>query len=242
MRHIPANSTIALVNDRGLRQSGSESEPRRNPAISSMKLLIADDHTLFREGLRYLLAQLDSEVTVLEAGDHDAAAALLSQHPDLDLALIDLHMPGRNGPTALEALIRGARTVPIVVLSAEMDAWEVRRALDAGAMGYIPKNESAQVMLGALRLVLSGGIYLPAVLLRAEGTSRPSIGAINLTARQRDVLRELARGKSNEAIGEELGLALSTVKAHISALLNILGADNRTQAVLSARRLRLLGE
>lgn len=206
-----------------------------------MKLLIADDHTLFREGLRYLLAQLDDAVTMFEAGDHDAAAALLSQHPDMDLALIDLHMPGRNGPNALGALIRGASTVPIVVLSAEMDAREVRRALDAGAMGYIPKNESAQVMLSALRLVLSGGVYLPAVLLGLGGTTRSAMAEIVLTARQRDVLRELARGKSNEAIGEELGLALSTVKAHISALLNILGADNRTQAVLAARRLGLLG-
>lgn len=207
-----------------------------------MKLLIADDHTLFREGLRYLLAQLDTEVTVFEAGDHDAAAALLSQHPDTDLALIDLHMPGRNGPSALEALIRGASTVPIVVLSAEMDRREVRRALDAGAMGYIPKNESAQVMLGALRLVLAGGVYLPTVLLRAEGTTRPAAAEIVLTPRQLDVLRELARGKSNEAIGAELGLALSTVKAHITAILNILDADNRTQAVLAARRKGLLGE
>jgi DNA-binding NarL/FixJ family response regulator len=207
-----------------------------------MKILIADDHTLFREGLRYLLAQLDTEVAIFEAGDHDAAAALLSRHPDMELALVDLHMPGRNGPNALETLIRGASTVPIVVLSAEMDVREVRRALDAGAMGYIPKNESAQVMLGALRLVLSGGVYLPAALLGLGGTTRSAAADTVLTARQRDVLRELARGKSNEAIGEELGLALSTVKAHISALLNILGADNRTQAVLSARRLGLLGE
>jgi DNA-binding NarL/FixJ family response regulator len=207
-----------------------------------MKLLIADDHTLFREGLRYLLAQLDTEVTVLEAGDHDAAAALLSQHPDTDLALVDLHMPGRNGSSALEALIRGASTVPVVVLSAEMDKREVRRALDAGAMGYIPKNESAQVMLGALRLVLSGGVYLPTVLLRGKGTTLPSDAEIVLTPRQLAVLRQLAPGKSNEAIGEELGLALSTVKAHISAILKILGADNRTQAVILARRLGLLDE
>lgn len=205
-----------------------------------MKLLVADDHTLFREGLRYLLAQLDTDVTVLEAGDHDKAAELLSQHPDMDLALVDLHMPGRNGPNALEALIRGASTVPIVVLSAELDRREVRRALDAGAMGYIPKNESAQVMLGALRLVLSGGVYLPAALLRAEGTTRPPAAKVVLTPRQLDVLRELALGKSNEAIGEKLGLALSTVKAHITAILNVLDADNRTQAVLAAKRMGLL--
>ncbi len=205
-----------------------------------MKLLVADDHTLFREGLRYLLAQLDTDVTVLEAGDHDKAAELLSQHPDMDLALVDLHMPGRNGPNALEALIRGASTVPIVVLSAELDRREVRRALDAGAMGYIPKNESAQVMLGALRLVLSGGVYLPAALLRADGTARPAAAEVVLTPRQLDVLRELALGKSNEAIGEKLGLALSTVKAHITAILNVLDADNRTQAVLAAKRMGLL--
>jgi DNA-binding NarL/FixJ family response regulator len=239
---MKSGSTIALVNNRGLGQSGSISQPRRKAAPLSMKILIADDHTLFREGLRYLLAQLDAGATVFEAGNHDAAAALLSQHPDTDLALIDLHMPGRNGPGALEALIRGASTVPIVVLSAEMDRREVRRALDAGAMGYIPKNESAQVMLGALRLVLSGGVYLPTVLLRTEDTSRPCATKVVMTTRQLDVLRELAQGKSNEAIGEELGLALSTVKAHISALLNILGAENRTHAVLSAKHLGLLGE
>ena len=206
-----------------------------------MELLIADDHTLFREGLRYLLAQLDSEVNVFEAADYDAAATLLAAHPHADLALVDLHMPALKTAGALEKLIQGAGTVPVVVLSAEMDAREVRRALDAGAMGYIPKNESSQVMLGALRLVLSGGVYLPEKLLRSGGASLRTDASIVLTQRQQDVLRELALGKSNEAIAKDLGLALSTVKTHISALLSILGAQNRTQALLAARQTGLLG-
>jgi DNA-binding NarL/FixJ family response regulator len=204
-----------------------------------MKLLIADDHTLFREGLRYLLLQLATEVTVFEAADHDRAAEMLLAHPDIDLALIDLHMPGRGGAHAIDDLIRGAGTVPVVVLSAETDKREVRRALDAGAMGYIPKNESAQVMLGALRLVLSGGVYLPEKLLNASSAGASSSGPIDLTDRQRDVLRELVLGKSNEAISEELGLAVSTVKSHVGALLTILGAQNRTQIVLVAKRMGL---
>ena len=117
-----------------------------------MKILIADDHALFRAGLRYILAPLDRHMTLLEAADHAEAAALLAQHPDTDLALIDLHMPGRgDGLTAFDLLASSTLTVPIVVLSGSEERRELRRVLDAGAMGFIPKSAAPEVMLGALR-------------------------------------------------------------------------------------------
>ncbi len=203
-----------------------------------MKLLVADDHTLFREGLRYILTQLDPAVTILEAADHKAARALIEAHPDADLALIDLHMPGEGGASVLDMLRADALTVPVVVLSASEDRREVRAALDAGAMGFIPKSESSEVMLGALRLVLAGGVYVPPMLL--GGSIGAATDAHGLTPRQREVLQRLVQGQSNKQIGRELGLSLPTVKAHVAAIFKALHVANRTQVARAAERAGLL--
>lgn len=200
-----------------------------------MKVLVADDHALFRAGLQYVLAPLDKHLTILEAADHAEAATLLTQHPDTDLALIDLYMPGRgDGSTAFDLLASDNLTVPIVVLSGSEERRELRRVLDAGAMGFIPKSSPPEVMLSALRLVLAGGVYVPPMLLQSDPA-----GSDILTARQRDILVRLIEGRPNKVIGSELGISLSTVKAHVATIFRILNVADRTQAAEAAERLGL---
>jgi DNA-binding NarL/FixJ family response regulator len=201
-----------------------------------MKIIVADDHVLFREGLQHILKQLDDDVAIVEAGDHDAALALAAQHPDADVILLDLSMPGREPLTALSAMIAQSSTTPVVVLSASEDMREVRQALDAGAMGFIPKHESARVMLSAIQLVLSGGIYVPPMLMKKDSSNADA----PLTPRQLDVLKCLIQGKSNKEIGRELGLSEATVKAHLAAVFRALNVDNRTEAVHVAEQRGLL--
>lgn len=204
-----------------------------------MKILVADDHALFRDGLRHVLRQLADDVELIEAGDHATAAALVTIHPDADLMLVDLAMPGRDPFAALATLLDRAQAIPIVVLSANEDPRDIRRALDAGVVGYIPKRESAAVMLGALRLVLAGGVYVPALLLQSPPPARRN-GEGLLTQRQLDVLQHLMQGKSNKEIGRELDLSEATVKVHVTAIFRSLNVQNRTQAAHTARTLGLL--
>lgn len=199
-----------------------------------MKILIADDHALFRAGLRFVLVPLEKDLTVLEAQDHEEAAKLLSQHPDTDLALIDLYIPGKDSSGAFELLASDSLTVPIVVLSATEDRRELRRVLDAGAMGFIPKSAPPEVMLSALRLVLAGGVYVPPMLLRADPLQEDV-----LTHRQKEILLRLIDGQPNKVIGDELGISLSTVKAHVASIFRILQVADRAQAAKAAERMEL---
>jgi DNA-binding NarL/FixJ family response regulator len=204
-----------------------------------MKIIVADDHALFLDGLRHVLAQLTDDPVLIEASDHISLAAAVTQHPDADLAVVDLGMPGGEPFTALETLLVRAPTLPVVVISASENPDDMRRVLDAGAMGYIPKRESAAVMLSALRLVLAGGVYVAPMLMRAPGNVVATHKIVNFTPRQRDVLKGLAAGKSNKEIGRELGMSEATVKAHLSAIFRALGVSNRTQAARSAASLGL---
>jgi len=202
-----------------------------------MKILVADDHTLFRDGLQHILPALAPQVDLRVAGDYAGAAALLAQHGDADLALVDLDMPGREAHGGLEGLIALAPTLPLVVLSACEERGKIRRILDAGAMGFIPKREKAEVMLAALRLVLSGGVYVPPLLLDA---APPGPAEAGLTPRQAEVLRCLEEGHPNKVIARRLGMTEATVKAHVGAILRNLDVTNRAQAVRTAHRLGLL--
>lgn len=210
---------------------------------TTMKIIHADEHALFREGVQYLLASLHEHAAVLHAQDYAGAAALAGQHPDAALALIDLDMPDRAGaPNAgIARLLALAPTLPVVVLSACEDPAVIRSALDAGAMGFIPKREQAAVMLGALRLVLAGGIYVPPTALGGE--ARPSADAAAatlLTPRQTEVLHALALGHPNKVIARTLGMTEATVKAHTGAIFRALEVPNRAQAVRAARQQGLL--
>ena len=205
-----------------------------------MKILVADDHPLIREAFRHLLTELEGGVVVLEAGDCDGACRLIEQHPDLDLALLDLRLPGAGGLATLEKLRNNHPALPVVVVSALEDAGTVRGALARGAMGFIPKSSSNDVMVSALRLVLSGGRYLPPEILSGDGTASPSsMDEVRLTDRQREVLTFMMQGKSNKHICRELGLAEATVKIHVTAILRALKVTSRAQAIVAVNQLGL---
>ncbi|MCX7144006.1 MAG: response regulator transcription factor [Proteobacteria bacterium] len=209
-----------------------------------MKVLVADDHALIREAFRHLLAELKVGVTVLEAADCDVAFGLIEQHPDLDLLLLDLRLPGGGGQATLEKLRVSHPSLPVVIVSAYDDASTVRGAMASGAMGFVPKSSSNDVMISALRLVLAGGRYLPPEIMLAAGMATvdaPSSAELpRLTDRQREVLGRVAQGKSNKQICRELGLAEATVKIHITAILRALKVTSRAQAIVAVNQRGLL--
>ncbi len=219
------------------------------PALgdSPLRILVADDHALFRAGLRHLLTHFAGEPHIIEAHDFEETQRRLSEADSLDLLLLDLNMPGMDGIAAIRRLCKQAPDVPVVVVSVRDKAEDVRKALDAGAMGYIPKSSTPEVMVSALQLVLSGGVYLPPNLLDSAPPQPETDAAADdgddgdllqrLTPRQRDVLRLLAQGKSNKQIAEALGLAPGTIKIHISRILRAFEVQNRTQAVIAAAAL-----
>lgn len=207
-----------------------------------MKVLIADDHPMVRDALARTLRLIEPAAEVLEAGDFAALVRGVEQGLP-DLALVDLHMPGMEGVAGLRQLRERFATLKIVVVSAESDPALVRKVLGVGISGYLPKTESPEVHLHALRLVLSGAVFLPDLALRdfRDGeapVSRPD--ASGLTPRQLDVLQLLMRGQANKVIARELGLAEGTVKLHIAAILRTLQARNRTEAVVMARELGIV--
>ena len=213
-----------------------------------MKILIVDDHPLILEALRHVLRALDSEIEVLEARDTSEALAFAQAESDIDLALLDLGLPGKTGLEALHELRSKQPDLPVVVLSATEDPDTVLGAVDAGAMGFISKATRNDVLVNALRIVLSGAVYLPPQLLQHRGTGadreavRPSsltYRDVGLTDRQAEVLSLLIQGKSNKLICRELGLAEGTVKIHVTAILKALNVVNRTQAVVAVSRLGL---
>ena len=214
-----------------------------------MRVLIADDHPLVRDALARTVRELDGHADVQQAGDFEALLRLALAAP-ADLALLDLNMPGMNGVAGLRRLREMLPTLPVVVASGQDDAATIRAVLAAGAAGFIPKSERTEVMLHALRLVLAGGVYVPARGLEEAAVVEPTAlskqaAAAALTPRQRDVLRALSRGQPNKLIARELGLTEGTVKIHIAAILRALQARNRTEAVVRAREIGLdsgLGE
>ena len=204
-------------------------------------LLIADDHPLFREALRGVALRLLPEADIREADNAAALYALVEAEPDADLLLLDLNMPGVQGFSALVHLRALHPQLPIVMVSAREEPTVMRRALDHGAMGFIPKSSNAETLGVALRQVLDGDRWIPDVAVSAPSTpaDEHDIAARvrELTPQQFRVLQMLGSGKLNKQIGYELGVSEATIKAHMSAILRKLGASNRTQAVLMAGRL-----
>ncbi|MFP5409880.1 MAG: response regulator [Gammaproteobacteria bacterium] len=209
-----------------------------------MKTLLADDHPLMREGVRHVLSQLEPAVEIVDAYDYPSLFAQTAQHVDLDLALVDLNMPGFVGMRGIAQYRSQFPDIPLVVLSASESPRDIRSALEAGALGYIPKSAPAPVMLAALRQVLAGDLYVPDCLGDGESASQPAppidtdaLLALGLTARQIDVARLLAQGHTNKTIGHLLSMSESTVKVHNTEIFKVLGVSNRTEAVLEIQRL-----
>lgn len=203
-----------------------------------MKILIADDHPMFRAGIRHVLLQLGDRVELIEAHDHSNVLAQLHEHHDVDLLLMDLSMPGMQGLQALRLVTQKYPALPVVILSASEERIDMQRSLDGGALGFIQKSANAEVMLHALRLVLAGGMYVPPALVQgstlASAMTLPSHKHEELTPRQSTVLTLVIEGKSNKAIATELGLTEATVKAHITAVFKALRVSNRMQAAIAA--------
>jgi DNA-binding NarL/FixJ family response regulator len=208
----------------------------------SIKVLIADDHPMVRDALARTMRLVEPEAEVIEAADYASAEAAMQAHLPA-LALVDLHMPGMEGVEGVRRLRARFGAVPLVVASGDDDPAVVRATFAAGAVGFLPKSESPEVLQQAIRLVRGGGTYMPTLALAdlRHGAPPPRPDASGLTPRQMDVLKSLMRGQPNKLIARELGLTEGTVKIHIAAILRALQARNRTEAVVVARRLGLEG-
>lgn len=217
-----------------------------------MKFLLVDDHALFREGMRLVLKQMPGEVTVLEAGSFDEALRLSAEHPDLDLALLDLNMPGSEGAVSVRYFNQRYPHIPVMVVSGEDGRAVMEKVMSAGALGFVCKSSSSSVMLGAINLVLAGGIYVPPQLMRGKPSGEhvphfdradrrsTKTNEFGLTARQLEVLQCIAQGMSNKEIAERLNLAEGTVKIHVAATFQTLRVSNRMEAVRIGEQLGLL--
>lgn len=218
-----------------------------------MRILVVDDHPLMADALEIAMRTLDRATHVETAGNLRAALERAAQ-AGFDLCLLDLGLPDCAGLEALEKMRASLPALPVVVVSGSDDTRSVLRALDLGAMGYIPKTSPRDVLLGAVRLVASGGIYVPVEALKARdagGQARdagehapaaaPSRTAadLGLSARQWEVLGLLLKGLPNKLIARKLDISENTTKIHVSAVLRALGVSSRTQALLAANRLGL---
>ncbi|ULG67735.1 response regulator [Marinobacterium sediminicola] len=211
------------------------------------KILIADDHPLFREAITNVIESGFPEAETFETEDLESALELAQQHDDLDLVLLDLNMPGMNGLNGLISLRNEAPTIPVVIVSAEDDKQIVLQAITCGAVGFISKSSPRAQMTEALQQILDGNVYLPSDIIRQteqdsnrrnrRSNEHPQIAPellSSLTRRQLLVLERMAKGESNKQIAYNLHIAETTVKAHVSAILRKLGVHNRVQAILSA--------
>ena len=220
-----------------------------------MKILLADDHALIRSGLRNELSDLAASVHFLEAWDLDSLQRMLEAHPDLDLALVDLAMPGMEGARTIGLLRQRYPTVPLVVVSGADPGADAPAVIRAGASGFIPKTAMAKIMLQAIRLVLAGGRYLPPELMQGLHADERELAAAEfavfqdaarrhaaedgrldqLSERQREVFALLAKGLSNKMIARQLDITEGTVKSHVATIFDILKVHNRVSAVAAAQ-------
>jgi DNA-binding NarL/FixJ family response regulator len=205
-------------------------------------ILIADDHPLFRDALQRAVLTALPQAHVYSADSVQALLALIEQFPEAELLLLDLHMPGARGYSAL-AHIRGQYPgLPTIVVSGHEEAQVARRALAHGASAYIPKSTASEDIVAAIRAVLDGDLWLPSLLLDAPGELRPDEAAAaaqiaTLTPQQFRVMTMIAEGLLNKQIAWELGVSEATIKAHMTAIMRKLGVNNRTQVALIANHL-----
>ncbi len=207
-------------------------------------IIIADDHPLFREAIRNATQQRFTDALIAETASLDESLAYIEEHPDVDLVLLDLNMPGMDGLNGIVTLRSTYPDVPVVVLSAEEDKNIVLQSMTYGAVGFITKSMPREKIIAAIEQILDGQAFLPPDIIRRSGSdnnnrrrespSIPSEIISSLTRRQLLVFERMAKGESNKQIGFELNIAETTVKAHVSAILRKLKVHNRMKAVLCA--------
>jgi DNA-binding NarL/FixJ family response regulator len=205
------------------------------------RFIIVDDHPLFRGALRQALADAFTDAEILEAGSLDELTKLLGHASDTDLILLDLSMPGVRGLSGLLLLRAQHPEVPVIIVSASEDVATIKNCLDFGALGFVPKSQPAERIREAIRTVMRGEVWTPAGLALSSinpNDSRELIGRLlTLTPQQVRVLMMLGEGLLNKQIAFKLGVSEATVKAHVSAILQKLGVDSRTQAVIAINRI-----
>jgi DNA-binding NarL/FixJ family response regulator len=201
----------------------------------SFRFLVADDHPLFRDALKQIVAARYPESKVEEAGTLDEVVSRLSTSDETDLVLLDLAMPGARGFSGLMFLRAQYPAVPVVVVSASDDAATIRHAIGLGASGFIPKSLATEAIDAAITAILDGDVWVPPDVILDEPDDNDLVARlVTLTPQQVRVLMMLSEGLLNKQIAYELGVSEATVKAHVSAVLQKLGVDSRTQAVIAA--------
>ena len=207
------------------------------------RFVIADDHPLFRGALREAVSGLFEHVEIGEAGSFEDVAKLLDRGGEVDLILLDLNMPGVRGFSGLMYLRAQYPSVPIVVVSANDDPTVIRRCMDLGTSGFIPKTLGIEEMRAAIKRVLEGGVWTPPDVDLGAGADTETANLMarlaSLTPQQVRVLMMLSEGLLNKQIAYELGVSEATVKAHVSAILQKLGVESRTQAVITAAKIEV---
>lgn len=208
------------------------------------KFIVADDHPLFRAALTQALRQLAPQADIVEADTMEATKDVVNRHPDADLVLLDLHMPGANGFSGLIQLRGQMPDIPVAVISGSDEPYVVRRALDYGASGFIPKSSSLTLIAEAVGEILDGEVWLPEALSGVlddtnEEETRFAEAIASLTPQQFRVLNMLTEGLLNKQIAYELSVSEATIKAHVTAILRKLGVHSRTQAVIAAQKLEV---
>src|SRR5210317_1590140 len=213
-------------------------------ALQAETVIVADDHPLFRTAIKEALQASQGETNFLEASSFESLQELVSHNPEVDLVLLDLHMPGVSGFAGLVYLCKRYPSIPVVIISANEDPLVIQRALEHGAAGFITKSSSIQVITSAINDILLGEIWAPeSIQANLPGNNVSELAMAErmaqLTPQQFKVLMMVTQGLLNKQIAYEMEISEATVKAHVTAIMNKLGVSNRTQAVLAASKLNV---
>ncbi len=211
-------------------------------AMQADKVIVADDHPLFRTAIKEALEANQGETTFLEANSFESLQDLVDENQDVDLVLLDLHMPGVSGFAGLVYLCKRYPSVPVVIISATEDPLVIKRAMEHGAAGFIPKSSSLETIIGAIDQILMGELWAPVSVqsnLPGNNVSELALAErmAQLTPQQFKVLMMMSQGLLNKQIAYELTVSEATIKAHVTAIMSKLNVSNRTQAVMAANQL-----
>jgi len=215
-----------------------------------MKIIIADDHALIRDGLEQTLQALGPDVCVFQAADRASVLDQLDSQPDVDIVLLDLFMPGAEGFNLLKTVCNNYSHIPVIIISASEDPHHMREAIDCGASGFVQKSTSNELLISAIKLVSNGGVYIPTGMLQTKQPAKQASlerhndkyllvvetkrAANSLTKRQNEVLTLMSMGMANKEIARAYNISENTVKIHVTAILKLFNAENRTEAVVMA--------